>query len=184
MKKFSISSPILWTFTSFSGEQMFWLGWSNKSIALTLLVLKSPFFTEIVYYFFTLNLSHRQLSLISFTSTSRSLSNSIVNFVLSFFFFVKHSTWWSWFFNFDEWFRPASISHSFLYKRRVYSFFLKYFLEFLHAFIFLARCSVPFKCVLLSESMLFLFNFLKRFLIFWFNKSLLILLNLHSLHLH
>lgn len=163
---------------------MFWFCWSNKSITLSFFILKSPFFTKIIYNFFAFNFSDRHLSLISFTTASRCLSNSIMNFMLSLLILVKHSVRFLWFFNCNQWFRSTSISHSLFNKRWINSFLFKDFFEFLHTFIFLMSSSVSFKSMLLSKSMFFLLYFLISFLNLWFYKSLLILLYFHAFHLH
>ncbi len=179
-----ISSPIFWSFTCLARKQMLGLRRPNKSIALTFLVYSSPFFTEFIYNFFTLYFSHWHLSLIAFASTSGSLSYSVMNFVLSLLILFKHSAGWSWLFDFYYRFRPTSISHPLLNKRRINALLVKNLLELLHAFIFLTRSSVSFECMLLSKSMFFLFDLLKGLLYLRFYKAQLIFLDFHPLHFH
>lgn len=138
---------------------MSWFGTSDKSIALSFLVLSTPNFTQFICHSFTLNLLFTHLTMISFTSTSRSFSDTRFSslFILS--IFIHHVLALP-IFNSDQRSWSTSTTKSFLYQSRIHTLFFNMFFYRINIFIFLIGSSVSLKSMLFSEYILLSSNFI------------------------
>ena len=129
---------------------------ANKTIALTLLVYRTPHLTQLVHHLLALHLLTTHRPMVALAATARSLSDPGLGSLISLFFLIKHITsTLAAIFDGNERLGPAPVPESLFYKSRIEALSFYVFFDFVDAFVFRVGCFVDFEGMFLSEDMFF-----------------------------